>query len=82
MKPIVLVLLAAVLLSAGCFSRRYDITLRSGNVITAKGKPRLDEHGQYVFTDVEGKVQRVNASRVSQIAPHDDKPEKGSYFIK
>jgi hypothetical protein len=82
MKPIVPVLLAAVLLSTGCFSRRYDVTLRSGNVITSKGKPRLDEHGQYVFKDVEGKEQRVNASRVSQIAPHERHPEKKSYFVK
>ena len=56
-------------LFAGCVSR-YDITQFNGNVIRAKGKPRLDkERGVYVFTDLSGQKSAVTASRVRLIEP-------------
>jgi hypothetical protein len=63
------------LILCGCVNR-YDITLRSGNVTTSKGKPRLNERGYYVFTDVEGNEQELYQGQIREIAPHSDKANK------
>ena len=47
---------------------RYNITLNSGNSITAYSKPRL-EGGHYVYKDAKGQDTYVMAGRVREIAP-------------
>ncbi len=67
-------------LAAGC-ANRYDITLRSGNMITTKGKPKEDGRGYYTYTDIDGATKRVSAGQVRQIAPHvDPKRDKSNFF--
>ncbi|MEI7729320.1 MAG: YgdI/YgdR family lipoprotein [Verrucomicrobiota bacterium] len=69
MKCYMILFLAGCLLLAGCMTR-YNVTLSNGTVITAKGKPKLDEQsGRYVFTDATGKQVAVSAMRVKEIAP-------------
>lgn len=63
-----LVLLAVVCSLTGCASR-YDMLLRNNQLITAKSKPKEDGHGNYVFTDIEGKQATIPASRVLAIEP-------------
>lgn len=66
-RPVSFCLLAALLLG-GCVSR-YDVLLRNNQIITAKSKPREDGHGNYVFTDIEGKKATVPVGRVLMIEP-------------
>jgi hypothetical protein len=67
-----------LLLPTGCALRHYDVTLTNGNVIGAKGKPRL-ESGYYVFTDMTGKQQSLPQYRVSEVAPHVEKTKKSPF---
>jgi hypothetical protein len=65
----VLWLLLALALCAGCASR-YNITLNNGDVITARGKPKLDkEHSGYFFTDAAGNPDYISLGSVREIAP-------------
>jgi hypothetical protein len=76
---LVCLLLIGGLLS-GC-ANRYDITLRSGNVITTKGKPQDDGRGYYTYTDIDGVTKRVSAGQVRQIAPHtNSRNDKSNFF--
>ncbi len=59
------VLLCLSLLLAGCV--HYDITLRNGDVVRAKTKPKLNAQGFYVFKDLTGRDVVVNPMRVRQI---------------
>src|SRR5579872_4574476 len=69
MKTIALFFLLTLLVCAGC-ANHYDITLSNGTVITAKGKPRLDEKRHiFFFTDANGKTNVIPEFRVTQIAP-------------
>lgn len=57
------------LLCAGCVPR-YKITLTNGNMITTRGKPKLDpENNVYRFKDAQGNPSYVPAFRVKEIAP-------------
>jgi hypothetical protein len=68
MKKITLVLLLAAA-CAGC-ATRYHVTLSSGDVITAKGKPHLSKDKTvWLFTDASGKPAGIPAGNVTQIAP-------------
>ena len=67
MKSLLSFALLVTLLLTGCASR-YNITLNSGNSITAYSKPRL-EGGHYVYKDAKGQDTYVMAGRVREIAP-------------
>lgn len=56
-------LIACLAFNSGC-AQRYAITLSNSDVVYAKGRPRLNERGFYVFTDIQGREQQVNAIRV------------------
>jgi hypothetical protein len=78
----ILSLLLGLVLCAGCASH-YNITLNNGEVITSRGKPKLDkEKNGYNFTDASGNPDYVSLGRVQEIAPqswkkkYDDKPFK------
>ena len=65
-------LVLALLFVSGC-ARYYNVTMSSGHVITAKGKPHYDKpNGVFVFKDVKGQERRIPAGSVSQIAPASD----------
>jgi hypothetical protein len=66
MKSSSYLLLGAALLLTGCASR-YDITLTNSAVMTASSKPRLNEHGFYVFKDARGETAQVHQMRVRAI---------------
>ena len=75
-------LLLALTLCAGCTSH-YNITVNNGEVITSRGKPKLDkEHTGYYFTDASGNPDYVSLGRVQEIEPqswkkkYDDKSFK------
>ncbi len=81
MKRILLLLLAAML-CPGC-AYHYDITLNNGEVVTARGKPKLDkDHTGYYFKDASGNPDYVSLGRVQEIKPqswkkkYDDKSFK------
>lgn len=70
MKTTPLSFLALVLVCAGC-ATRYDMTLSNGSVITARGKPRVDEQRHLIFfTDANGQTNVIPQFRVTQIEPH------------
>jgi hypothetical protein len=78
----ILPLLLGLVLCAGCASH-YNITLNNGEVITSRGKPKLDkEKNGYNFTDASGNPDYVPLGRVQEIAPqswkkkYDDKSFK------
>lgn len=68
MKALLLSALLGSLLLTGC-ATRYNITLTSGNTITAYSKPRF-ENGSYVYKDAHGQNAYVSAGRVREIAPN------------
>jgi hypothetical protein len=75
-------LLLALALCAGCASN-YNITLNNGEVVTSRGKPKLDKGKTgYYFTDASGNPDYVSLGRVKEIAPaswkkkYDDKSFK------
>ncbi|HXG47491.1 MAG TPA: YgdI/YgdR family lipoprotein [Methylomirabilota bacterium] len=66
---VALLTLLAILLGAGC-SHRYKMTLTNGNVITTRGKPKLDaESGAFRYKDVHGKPGIIPSFRVREIEP-------------
>jgi hypothetical protein len=83
MKTIYLAaLLLLSLVLTGC-SSLYDVTLRSGNVTTSRGKPKLNERGYYEFTDVAGTHREIHQGQVRAIAPHastEDRKNKIGFF--
>jgi hypothetical protein len=75
-------LLLALTLCAGC-AYHYNITLNNGEVITTRGKPKLDkEHTGYFFTDAAGNANYISLGSVHEVAPqswkkkYDDKSFK------
>ena len=85
MKTTVLSFLFLLFIGAGC-ATRYDMTLSNGMVITAKGKPRVDEKRHVIFfTDALGKTNSIPEFRVTQITPHSlagDDTQKFDSIIK
>ena len=54
---------------AGC-APRYKILLNNGNMITTRGKPKLDSNeGVYRYKDAAGNSTYVPAFRVKEIEP-------------
>jgi hypothetical protein len=43
------------------------MTLANSDVVYTNGKPRLNERGWYVFRDIQGREQQINALRVRSI---------------
>ena len=81
MKKLLLLALAAGAL-AGC-AVRYDV-VTSRDTYTAKGKPKLDANGYYVFKDTDGQTNRIHKGLVRSIAPHESsahKKDKADFFI-
>jgi hypothetical protein len=68
MKRLICGLAVCLVLLPGC-ARRYDLTLRNGNVVRATTKPVLNEYGFYTFKDLRGEEIQVSSARVRQIAP-------------
>ena len=71
MKNILLLALGAGFLT-GCM-HGYDVTLVNGMTITHVSKPKLDKQGGvYVFKNIKGETETINAARVVEIAPHSE----------
>lgn len=67
MKMQTLVLVAAVA-ALGCSSTEYIIGTKSGQLLTAYGKPELDEKaGTYTYRDAEGRKATIAKEEVGQI---------------
>jgi hypothetical protein len=58
--------LSVLLICSGC-ALRYDMTLQNGDIIRAKNKPKLNDHGYYVYKDLTGKEREINSMRIRQI---------------
>jgi len=70
MKINILSVVLLLVVCAGC-ATRYDMKLSNGSVITARGKPRIDEQRHLIFyTDANGQTNVIPQFRVSQIEPH------------
>lgn len=67
MNKTVLIFLAALLFLTGC-AQTYVITLNNRERIPTRGKPRL-VGGLYVFKDISGRNESVQAITVHEIAP-------------
>jgi hypothetical protein len=53
---------------AACASTEYIISTTDGTMITASGKPKLDEKsGMYTYKDAQGREVTINKSDVKQI---------------
>ena len=56
-------------LCAGC-TTTYNIKLNDSVVITAKGKPMLDQiRNRWVYVDASGQTNEIPAGRVLEISP-------------
>ena len=81
MKTICLLPLFVCFICAGC-AVRYDMRLSNGTIITARGKPRVDEKNHMIyFKDAHGQSNAIPEFRVTEIAPHttmsaEDEPQK------
>jgi hypothetical protein len=59
---------ALALACAACSSTQYIIGTRSGQLITAYGKPELDSRASmYSYKDAEGKRVQISKDEVGQI---------------
>jgi hypothetical protein len=67
MNKTAMIFFASLLLLTGC-ARNYVITLRNGEHIWTRGKPRQVE-GFYVYKDASGNKTAVKAIMVREIAP-------------
>ena len=55
-------------LLAACSTTEYIISTNDGTMITAHGKPKLDEKtGMYTYKDAEGRAATVKKEDVKQI---------------
>ena len=63
-----LALTAVALALLGCSSTQYIIGTRSGQLLTAYGKPELDDKtGTYTYRDSEGRKATISKADVGQI---------------
>jgi hypothetical protein len=67
MRKIVMALLLAPLLVAGC-APRYVLVLNNGAHVASRGKPKL-QNGAYVFKDGKGQPAAIPAGRVREVSP-------------
>src|SRR5262245_39870267 len=59
---------ALALACAACSSTQYIVSTKSGQLITAYGKPELDtKSGMYTYKDAEGKKVQISKDEVGQI---------------
>jgi hypothetical protein len=59
---------AALALLAACGSSEYIISTKDGTLITARGKPELDDKTQtYTYEDDEGRTTTIPAADVKQV---------------
>ena len=64
----VLMVSAALAFVAACSSTEYIISTTEGMMITASGKPKLDEKtGMYTYKDAEGRAATIKKEDVKQI---------------
>ncbi len=69
MKKFVLLGLFAAAVLTGC-AGRYNMTLTNGNIITTRGKPKLDDTKRvYLYKDSQGRPGSVPVFRVQEIEP-------------
>lgn len=62
------VLALSSLLLGGC-APRYNIVMNNGQKITARGKPKRNEFGMYVYTDANGQPAKMSSSQIRSIEP-------------
>ena len=63
-----LTLVVAALFLAACASPEYVISTTDGTMITATGKPKLDEKtGMYTYKDADGRAVTIKKEAVKQI---------------
>jgi uncharacterized protein DUF903 len=61
-------ILALAFVVGGCASSEYIVGTKSGNLLRADGKPKLNEKtGMYEFQDKEGRTQSVAKDQVVDI---------------
>jgi hypothetical protein len=64
----VLLVTLAMAFAVACSSTEYIISTTGGMMITASGKPKLDEKtGMYTYTDAEGRAATIKKDDVKQI---------------
>lgn len=64
----VMLVTAAFAFVAACSSTEYIISTTEGMMITASGKPKLDEKtGMYTYKDSEGRAATIKKDDVKQI---------------
>ena len=73
-KPLAKLLLPLVLLaiflcaSSGCVSKQYKVTLRNGQEIPARTRPKLDKAtATYSFKDYSGQTLTISAYQIAEI---------------
>jgi hypothetical protein len=69
MNKIALCIVASLaVIASGCASSEYIIGTKSGNLLRADAKPKLNEKtGMYEFKDKEGRAQSVAKDQVVDI---------------
>lgn len=81
MKKMFPFLLLAALAVSGC-ATHYDITLTSGETITAFGKPKHDEKRHiYLYKDSQGVLNGVYDFKVTLIEPSSFHKKGATQFI-
>ena len=81
MKNLFAVLVLAAVVCSGCHST-YNIRLSNGDIITAKGKPRLDkQRNAWVYKDASGQLNGIPAGRVSEVSPQSIDEDSKKQFI-
>ena len=62
------IVMSMMMLLAACASPEYIISTTGGTMITAEGKPKLDEKtGMYTYKDSEGRSASIKKDDVKQI---------------
>ena len=59
---------ATLAILAACASPQYIMSTTDGTMITANGKPKLDEKtGMYTYKDTEGRAHTIQKEKVTQV---------------
>ena len=79
-------LLFAAALCAGC-TTIYDIKLNNNEMITSKGRPKLDQKRNiWIYVDGSGQTNGIPAGRVNQIIPQsmdrDNSPDHSNPVVR